>query len=145
MPEKNQLLHILQQGFEFFRHVATAHASKLLDQARLRRFRKGDAIIKQGETANHVYIIINGMAVQYVSEAETIDAEVWQMWELHRFQSDFARLGDRVKTVYVGRSIGEQEVPAPFISYVSCPRLMSLLLQTGRRTNGLQVDDPRRR
>lgn len=110
VPEKNQLLHILQQGFEFFRHVATAHASKLLDQARLRRFRKGDAIIKQGETANHVYIIINGMAVQYVSEAETIDAEVWQMWELHRFQSDFARLGDRVKTVYVGRSIGEQEV-----------------------------------
>jgi CRP-like cAMP-binding protein len=103
----------LVQSMIFFQRMGRTHAAKLLEQATFEKKQKGDILMKQGEEADCLYIILNGLATSYqmtniVSRSEL--HRVWSKWEVTRERQDYDVLGKFVQRFGVGQYMGESEV-----------------------------------
>ena len=111
--DREHLITIIAKDVPFFQHMSRSHAAKLLEEATFRKIQKGDLLLKQGEEAEHLYIVLNGWATSY--QAKGLAAcdnlsKIWNRWELLRSKGDVEELGAVVGHCGFGRCVGETEV-----------------------------------
>ena len=117
--EKEKLTSIMTRDVSFFRHIAPSNVEKLLEQATLEKMRKGDLLIRQGDDADYLYIILNGTANAHRCRTQSQIHQLptmWSKWEMFRSKQDYTGLGKVLQTFGTGKCVGESEVveKAPF-------------------------------
>jgi CRP-like cAMP-binding protein len=106
--DRSTVLSLLQDGITFFKHIAPKHASKLLETCSVRRFFAGDKLIREGQPADSLYIVLNGFASEHVDDLG-VDKKISEPQIL--CSTNQVRPPERSSNSFgVGDTIGEREV-----------------------------------
>jgi len=109
---KERLNHMVVQNLSFFNHIAKGQIAKLLEHATVRRLLPGDILLKQGEEADCLYIILSGHATSYHCPDIAVPTlyNMWRKWEIIRAKGGYAALGPIKQHLSVGSFTGESQV-----------------------------------